>query len=244
MKIADEWTTIRTILDGQKSIARYGDGEFKLICMAAQITQSPNKAMCARLKEILLSQDPNLLVGVPRLWEKDMNWMPSKKRNFWFKVRKNKTFEYYLDPGKQYYSAFITRPDSAPMIETPEYWELCKKIWEGQRVILLQGEHRRFQDSDIFDRVKNLEIVWGPEREAWPHRERLLDEMIKKQADLYILSLGPTATVLAADLCEMGCWALDMGHFGVFYNKSVPKSQHWTGEPYEYDNLERVQKAK
>lgn len=238
MKIVDEWTTIKTILEERKSIARYGDGEFKLIKMAAQITQSANKPMCLRLKEILIGQDPNLLVGIPRLWERDMDWMPLRKRAFWFKCKRNKSYEYYLDPKKQYYSAFITRPDSAPMIETPEYWELCKKIWEGQRVVLLQGEHRRFHDSDVFDRVKSLDIVSGPRREAWDHRERLIKELMQyKTADLFILSLGPTATVLAADLCDRGRRALDMGHFGVFYNKSIPRSAQWTGEPYEYDNL-------
>jgi hypothetical protein len=41
--------------------------------------------------------------------------------------------------------------------------------------------------------------------------------------NLLVISLGPTATVLAADLAREGRQALDLGHLGMFYAGIHPK---------------------
>ena len=39
---------------------------------------------------------------------------------------------------------------------------------------------------------------------------------IKRKINYFLLALGPTATVLAYDLCKMGYQAVDIGHrFGI-----------------------------
>lgn len=178
---------------------------------------------------------PGLLVGIPRIYD-NVSGVSEKKMRFWNRYRKKKVLNLY-SPGRVYYSAFISRPDSVPSIDSLEYWAYCKRIWEGRRVLLFQGEDRHFEKSGgIFDNLSGFEIQYGPRRDAFSHYTRILKTLLKQPEDvLLILSLGPAATVLAADLCKKGRQALDLGHLGMFYARIHPKSLGYNGAHYDTD---------
>ena len=50
-----------------------------------------------------------------------------------------------------------------------------------------------------------------------------------------MIALGPTATVLAYDLAEMGYWALDIGHLDLEYEWFL-KGKGYSYVPHKYNN--------
>jgi glycosyltransferase family protein len=237
IKVADEYKTIQKIIDTGASIARYGDGELKLCIGKKQMSQLPSPKIAQHLRLILRQEVPNLLVGIPRIYSgSDYPIQDSKKREFWKRYRKQQYLEMY-EESRQYYSAFISRPDSANEIDCPEYWAEVKKIWDGRKVVLLQGEGRRFhKDLTLLNSARSVEIIYGPRRDAYKNLNELIELLMAYPSNrLFILSLGPTATVLAYEMAQRGRQALDLGHMGMFYAHIHPKSSKYTGEYYDVD---------
>lgn len=211
--VIDEWTTLELLEQGH-SIARYGDGELNL-CIGGKAKSQPYEpALAKRLRQILRAKSP-CLVGIPRL-EDSPGWMPAQKQQFWAKYRQNPYLELYrYDKG--YASAFITRPDSVPAINTLEYFQRLQRLWGGRQVVLINGEQpgQRFDEYPQF--CSAAERWTTASSNAWAGYWELLQRCLHRSREtLFLLSIGPTATVLAFDLCLQGYQALDLGHAGMF----------------------------
>lgn len=234
MNILTEYDTIKYLLKHKCSIARYGDGELKLCLGRSAKSQTADKYMGKMLRNILKSDNPKCLVGIPRVFSRKV-WSSPEKKQFWYKWSNPKVMGLY-NPKKLYGSAFITRPDAAPEIYNQDYFKLVKKLWEGKKIILVQGEYQRFNKSKtLLGNSSLLYTVCEPRRDAFT----VLDEIISFISTNYednmvvVLSLGPTATVLAYELSLLGVQALDLGHMGQFYSKVHPKGVDYSGEAYE-----------
>jgi hypothetical protein len=113
-----------------------------------------------------------------------------------------------------YGSAFISRPDSAPWIDTESYWASVRKLWEGRDIIFVAGSDRSLRDED-FASAYSVRKVEATRRDAYAEIDRI-EEEIGLFSGPVILCLGPTATVLSARLAKKGVHALDLGHVGQF----------------------------
>jgi hypothetical protein len=101
-----------------------------------------------------------------------------------------------------------------------------KKLWDNREVLFVFGEGSRFDiESELFDNVRNKSLVYGKARNAWSEYEDLLkrckSEIKKLHHPLILISLGPTASVLAYDLAIENVQALDLGHLTNVYNRMV-----------------------
>lgn len=208
--VLDEFVTLQAVLAG-RSLSRYGDGEFNLALGGAAKLQAPDSAMAARLRAILRDSG-DCLVGIPNIRS------ATPKAAFWGKYL---TRALPLLTDREYASAFVTRPDSAPWIDVPEYWGSLESLWQGRTVTLVCGSDRSLRAADLVG-ADVTEIV-GPRVNAWQDYDELLDAI--GTPELAVLCLGPTATVLAVDLCARGVQAVDLGHVGMFLKK------HRRGEP-------------
>lgn len=224
--VEEEFQTIRTIIERGASIARYGDGELKLCYGNDQIAQTWCQEIGDRLKEILKLRDVDsngrMLVGIPRIVGRDD--FPQFNPNGWKFWSERYTVEKVLhlySKNKEYYSAFISRPDSAIHIHCIQYWDMVRSIWEGKKVVVVEGEDRRFEKTGVFlNNAKRVDVVKGPKRDAFDVYDDILSRIKKYKRDrIIILALGPTATVLAYDLFLEGFQALDLGHMGMFFRK-------------------------
>ncbi len=204
--VLSEVDTLRAVCGG-RSLARYGDGEFKLCRGHGIKSQHHDPVLQRRLREILLASG-DCLVGIPNLRS------PTPKRKFWSGYLTASR----LLADRAYGSAFISRPDSAPWIDTPAYWDQLASLWRGQDVTLVRGSQKGLLVEDLVGAGQVTEIV-GPRQHAWASYHELL-ERIGRPARA-ILCLGPTATVLAVDLCARGVHAIDLGHVALFYRKHV-----------------------
>lgn len=188
------------------SIARFGDGELRLAVGGSAISQQADKRLAAELRAILRDDVPGLLVGLP-------NFDKTPRQDVWAKYRKGKFAALYAS-GREYASSFITRPDSAPWIDRPEYWAAVGQLWAGLDVVLVAGD-RKSITPEILSEAASVRVVKAPPKHAYSEAERIERE-VGQHTGLVILCLGATATVLAARLHKRGVRALDLGHLGMF----------------------------
>lgn len=206
--VLSEFETIRQALAG-KSLARYGDGELRLMAgRGTAVTQEASPKLAAELRDILKNPPANCLVCLPIAKN-------SPKGEMWARYQDH-SFLKYFGPGP-YGSAFISRPDSAPWIDTDAYWRDVRSLWEGKDVIFVAGTDRSLRDDD-FASARNFCRIEAPRRDAYAHIDQIEAGIcaIAQLGTRVILCLGPTATVLAARLARKGIHALDLGHIGQY----------------------------
>jgi hypothetical protein len=205
--VLSEEETLDEVLAG-RSIARYGDGEFKL-CQGASIkSQQFEPKLGRRLRAILLERSKaDCIVAIPNLN------VPTKP--FWDGFKTPKTTALF-DMKRVYGSAFISRPDSAPWIHQPRYWRKVESLWKGQEVTLVRGSGKSLT-AGVLASAKAVNEIMCARQHAWAEREELLEKIGRPRRVL--LCCGPTATVLAADLAERGVHAIDLGHIGMWFKR-------------------------
>lgn len=201
--VLDEGATLQAVCAGA-SLARFGDGEFKL-CRGGSIkSQDADPRLAERLREIL-EDSGSCLVGIPNLRSR------TPKADHW------RTYQYVAEwlTDRPYASAFISRPDSAPWIDTDAYWAQMATLWEGQAVTLVRGSGKSLTAARLSS-ARVTEVLCPP-RNAWASYDALLEQIGTPRRAL--LCCGPTATVLAVDLCARGVHAVDLGHAGMFLRR-------------------------
>ena len=211
-EVRSEFETLEAVCQGA-SLARYGDGEFKLSDRFGGIKSQVYDPRLQKRLRTILKDSGECLVGIPNI----LSLTP--KREFWSKYLR---FAKLLRADRTYFSSFISRPDSAPWIDTPAYWELLSSLWRGRKVTLVRGGNKGLTPADLVGAAEVTEII-GPRQHAWADYEALLERVGRPERAL--ICLGPTATVMAVDLCARGVHAIDLGHTALFWRK------HLRGQP-------------
>lgn len=186
------------------SLARYGDGELSIIRGGDCVSQVRDPKLAAELAGILAEKNGAALACIPNV--------VATRREGWKSYADPKFAALYT--GGPYGSSFITRPDSAPWIDTPDYWATVRSLWEGKDVTLVLGTQRSLRPTEL-PGAHAVREVWGPRRDAYAQLDRIEDEVGKPSGPV-LICLGPAATALAARLARKGVHALDLGHVGMF----------------------------
>lgn len=204
--VLSEEETLRQVAEG-RSLARYGDGEFKL-CQGGSIkSQVYDAALGKRLREILL-RSGDCLVGIPNLA------MPTKP--FWDQFRTARITQFF-DMKRVYASAFVSRPDSAPWVQTPAYWQRVESLWKGKSITLVRGSSKSLTAELLTPLAASVNEIVCSRQNAWAERGALLERIGRPECVL--LCCGPTATVLAVELAAKGVHAIDLGHIGMWFKR-------------------------
>lgn len=207
--ILSEDSTLNLALKGH-SLSRFGDGELRLALGGRAISQDPDKNLAAELCAILRGPTHSS-VCLP-------TFGIGPRAGSWAKYNVAK----FADLFRQdvYGSAFISRPDNAPHINTPDFWRKMRALWTNRNVTLVVGSDYGSLDEVMLRDTKSLRVVKGPRRDAYAEVARIEQEIgVQGPNDPVILCLGATATVLAERLAKKGGWALDLGHVGKFMPK-------------------------
>jgi glycosyltransferase family protein len=192
--------------------------------------------LAERLKEVISSDLPNLLIGLPDCFGSLDCYVPYT-RKFWRKyMSKKRQMTYsFLDMIRVYYNAFFNRY-YLNFNKTDEHYQRCsiyikklKEIWKDRDVVLFESQEARLGvGNDILDGAKSISrILFCPVRNAFNKYDQILSAFDDINPDnLILVSLGPTATVLAYDLCKKGYQAVDFGHiseeYECFLRKETP----------------------
>ena len=190
--------------------------------------QGRNSTLSEKMKSVLGNQNPNLLICVPFTLN-DLHGRTKHSRMFWFSWGKRNDQHHRIvelirqcqPDGYVYGDSQITRPYIA--YRTAEHavgiFSAMKKIWDGQDILFVEGEKTRLGvGNDLFDNARSVKRVLCPATNAFDRYDEILDAVKSVWNDeLILLALGPTATVLAADLADSGIRAMDLGHVDIEY---------------------------
>jgi hypothetical protein len=210
--ISEEETLAR--VSAGASIARFGDGELKIMCGRDCVSQDWNGRLQQELQNICngLGYHTNLLVGIPTIDER------SPRQANWQKLTAK--FERWTRTDQVYGSAFITRPDSAPWIDTAKYFDQVEALWRDQTVILVGNGKRSITQEFLLETgAKRVYWVQSSYKNSYTDIDDLEQEILAMDTKRVLLCVGPTATCLAARLAFHGRHAIDLGHIGMFWRR-------------------------
>ena len=215
--------TILDILENKKSIARFGDSEFLYIIDKINLPyQKYHPELARRLKDILQSNSPNLLVGLPSgyfslenltgesviFWKSQISWIYPRLKK-------------YLLPGRIHGNASMTRLyiEIKDKSKCHELFSKIRLLWKNRNIVLIEGEKSRLGvGNDLFSNAKSVKRILGPAHNAYEKFNDLLKEAKQLSNDnLILIAMGPTAKPLAFELCQLGFQAIDIGNLDIEY---------------------------
>lgn len=224
LKILSDEKTLDEIIIHNKSISRYGDGEFLIIFGNSIKFQKKDVILKKRLIEILKINDKNFLIGINLPYRnKDLKKLIEYSKNYWynfvdsnkFKIVKllNKTNIYYSSTISRFYFRYKKKKN------IPKYIKKLKKIWEQKDILIIEGEKSRVGiGNDLFNNSKSIKRIICPNFNAFKVYNKIIKAVLTiKEKRLILIALGPTATVLAYDLYKLGYQSIDIGHLDIEY---------------------------
>lgn len=225
IKIFSENATLDEIIIHNRSISRFGDGEFNLINGNENPFQEYNKKLCKKLKCILKSNEEGLLIGINFPYKKyQLDRYTDNVKEYYINYINNNKYNIYklLKKYKQYYSSSITRfyIDFKDKDGIQNYIKKLKKIWDKRDIVIIEGEMSRLGiGNDLFKNSKSIKRIICPSQNAFNVYKKIIKNVIKEidKTNLILLALGPTATVLAFDLYKLGFQTIDVGHIDIEY---------------------------
>ena len=239
LSIAD---TIDLVVRDKLSVSRFGDGEIKLVAGRDISFQKMDTELQKKLTDVLSSDDEGVLVCLPDIFG-DRKYLIDEAKNHWRKHLAEFRPDWYANvhTDKTYGNAFMSRcyfmlRDKS---RCGEYFQSLRRIWDGQDVLLVEGEKSRLGvGNDLLDNAKSIRRVLGPVRDAWAQYDALLEAAKKYGKDkLILLALGPTASVMVYALFKEGYRAVDLGHADIEYEwylsgatKRVPVKDKFVNE--------------
>ena len=235
---------IDLIISEGKSICRFGDGEFAIMAgVFRQKFQNVDKELIRRLKEVLTTDRKDILIGLMDIYG-DLSKYNDERYNIRAYLTPEVRKQHYelIDMNKVYYDTYMTRPYAIykdNMTDAPlRRFAHLKQIWEGKRLLIVEGEKTRMGiGNDLFDNADDIIRILGPAEHAFSRYDDILQSALKFGKNrLILISMGPTATVLAYDLACAGYQALDIGHVDMEYEWMLAGKGERTAVPYKYNN--------
>lgn len=221
-QIASIEETIQKIVKEGCSVSRFGDGEILLTNNKAIGFQKADSKLGERLKEVLQSNADGHIVCLSDTFT-DIYRYNRKARRFWrthFFIYGH-IWDNLLIPNKQYYNTFVTRPymDFAQKTQCGKWFHDMQAIWQNRNIIFIEGEKSRLGvGNNLFHNAKSIKRILCPPTSAFDKYDSIINEAVKQSKDvLFLIALGPTATVLAYDLHKKGYQAIDIGHVDIEY---------------------------
>lgn len=239
-RIIDAESTADILKNERKSLARFGDGEFEIICGRFRaIFQDTDDKISERLKEVLESHEDNLLIAIANNYGSLEMYTDDAARDIRMYMTKTVRKEHMklLDSNRQYYDAYLSRPYMIyrDKENAEKRFEKVKAIWDGEDVLVIEGEHTRFGvGNDLLENARSIQRIIVPDRNAFEKYEEIRNAAYEYGKDkLLLLVLGPTATVLAYDLAKEGYWIIDIGQLDTEYGWFLEKVEKRCGLKYK-----------
>lgn len=219
--------TIDLLLDNpQLSLSRYGDGELEMTLFKNIGFQSFDERLSIRLKEILRrgSQESNrCLLCLPDAFRGTQN-MRFGSALFWFfhKAFYFRHYEPLLKRGYFYGNTSVTRPyhDYKDKQQAQRIFNKFKQLFHDKKLLIVEGSGTRLGiGNDLLAGAREIKRITTLNRNAFSVYNDLYSSVLAhaRDYDMVLMSLGPTATVLAYDLSQHGIRCIDTGHIDIEY---------------------------
>lgn len=207
--------TLETLRRDGLSFARFGDGELQLMTRLSYNLrfQRNSAALQNALERVLTSPVEGLLLGMPNLFN-DMHWRWVWS-DIWPSVRP------YFSGSAMYGNSHVGRPVFFQH-HGREGVQAWSSIWENKDALVITGKGSRFElVPALFGSLKSVDTLYSLPSDAFVDLERVMAEARRSTADIILISLGPTGTLLAHMLAQEGRQALDIGHLSSSYENAL-----------------------
>jgi glycosyltransferase family protein len=231
--------TLDLLSSGSDSLSRFGDGELRCVMGEDICFQKADPRLTARLREILGSDEPGLLVGLPEYLHGPVNYTEARRRDWAaFHREYRHLWLRYLRKGRRYVSASVTRPYMARTGKSDcgPFFEQWKRLWQDQDLVVIEGEQSRLGlRNDFFAPARSVRRILCPPSDAFDAYDAILAAAAgMEKTALLLIALGPAATVLACDLHRLGFRALDVGSIDIEYDWFRTGAVAWDPVPGKY----------
>lgn len=221
--------TLDELIETDKSIVRFGDGEIVMMCGRAIILQESDTDLSEKLKKILHFDNDRLMVGIPDIFG-DLSMYSKRSGRFWKKhlLSFRRIYEEYCNSEKKYYNAFLSRMyyNYKDKSNCGRWLEKFKDVWKSKDIVFIEGAGtHNGVGNDLFSGAGSIERIICPAYNAFFVYDRILEECKKVSKDkLILISLGSTAKVLTAELFELGYRVIDIGNLDMEYEWYLKKA--------------------
>lgn len=222
--------TIDELLQTDKSLVRFGDGEIVMIKGGDLMLQKASPEIAEGLAGILAYPYDDLMVTIPGIFD-TLSDHHKAGRQFWkdHLLFCRKTYEKYCNPDRIYYTTFVSRCYyyAQDRSNCGRWFAKIRKIWENKDVVVVEGTRtHNGVGNDLLDTAASVERIICPPRDAYGAIPRILEacEVYGKDR-LFLLSVGVAAKFLALELFQKGYRVLDIGHMDMeyeWYVRQVP----------------------
>lgn len=224
---------LEIIINEKKSLSRYGDGELEIMqCRERPWFQKADQMLAERLRKIFSEKNERVIIALANNFgnlECYTETAADGIRQYLSHGIREKIMN-IIDMGRTYYDAYVTRPylifkDKNHAISI---FSLLKKIWNNRKVLLVEGCYAyNGVRNDLFDGSHSIQRIIAPPMNAFSVYDDLLKTVVQHADEdtLVLISLGPTASVLAYDLAMQGIQALDIGQLDNEYEWYIMRAE-------------------
>ncbi|WP_076097959.1 GT-D fold domain-containing glycosyltransferase [Chromobacterium subtsugae] len=220
--------SLEDLIKNKKSLARFSDGEFEQIVGAGEYPpdsdwcQKWSKPLIDDMLKTLSSEDDRLLVAVDPpstfLGTRDSTHSIRFEYNMWVDMRR--LMWTFLCPGRSYGHSHLFIEANSPDFN----WAQFKDHLREKHVIVATGNTDKISDLNLG--LKTYFVECGTEN-AYERKSIIKDNItnliknngLDKNNVLVLLSLGPTAGILAREFIDDDICAWDTGHMFKFAAK-------------------------
>ena len=106
-------------------------------------------------------------------------------------------------------------------------FDMLKIIWNNRNILVVEGIYVRMGVSNnLFNNAKNVRRIVCPAINAFEYYDKIIDSIRQNvmENELILISLGPTATILAYDLAKDGLQTFDIGQIDNEYEWFLRKA--------------------
>lgn len=220
--------TLDKLINSDRSIIRFGDGELKLISGKSICFQSYTGSLAKDLDNVIRQNEDNLLIALPDIFNK--NNLTYKAKLFWNFDLFLKQKYYRRIPSRPYENAFLSRPymDYIDKESKISFFNKMKTLWVNKNIVFIEGDAtRNGVNNDLYTNAKSIKRIICPSKNSYSIKEKIIGyvkENIEKDS-LICLSLGPAAKVIGYELYKMGYRVLDLGHLDSEYEWCLCKAK-------------------
>lgn len=220
VKIKPAKDLLKKIIDKKCSLCRFGDGEFGFILKQNRLWyQKYDNKMAQKLENILKSDNEKILIAIADNYgslDKYNDRAADEIRQYMTKEKRQEHMG-LLDLSREYYDAYVSRPYMIYKDKDKnafEIFKLYKKLFYNRNILIIEGKNTKTGvNNGLLDGAKSVKRILCPDTNAYSVYDKILNKAIESASsdDLILITLGPTATILAYDLAMEGYQAIDLG---------------------------------
>lgn len=220
VKIKPAKELLQKIIDKKYSLCRFGDGEFDhILKQNREWFQKYDIKMAEKLESILKSDNDKILIAIADNYgslDKYNDRAADVIRQYMTKEKRQEHMG-LLDMSREYYNAYVSRPYIIYKDKdknASEIFKLYKRLFCNRNILIIEGENTKTGvNNGLLDGAYSIKRILCPDTNAYSVYDKILNNVIEFASpdDLILITLGPTATILAYDLAMQGYQAIDFG---------------------------------